>query len=79
MADPEQTRRLTAKERVLAYLQVHGRASNVTLNDICFRYGARIMELRVDHQIDRIGGSKKGEFIYVYKGRRDNREPRLPF
>jgi hypothetical protein len=40
----ELVRRQSNKDRVLARLQ-QGPASNVELNGICFRYGARIFEL----------------------------------
>lgn len=40
-------RRMSNRDRVLARLQ-SGPASNRELNDICFRYGARILELRRD-------------------------------
>ena len=52
-APAEAARRLSAKERVLLRLQA-GPALNTELNDICFRYGARILEIRAEgHRIDR--------------------------
>ena len=42
----EDTRRLTAKEKVLRLLESKGSATNVELNAICFRFGARLYELR---------------------------------
>ena len=41
----EQARRGSSRAAVLARLKA-GSATNVELNDICFRYGARIFELR---------------------------------
>jgi hypothetical protein len=44
--DPEErARRTSAKERVLARLRL-GPATNIQLNELCYRYGARILELR---------------------------------
>jgi hypothetical protein len=41
----EASRLATAKDRVLARLR-EGPATNVVLNGICYRYGARIFELK---------------------------------
>ena len=66
----ELARRGSAKERVLAALVAAGPvgATNDQLNDICFRYGARIKELRDEgHRIERehvMGGC----YRYVYQG-----------
>ena len=43
----EDRRRGSAKSRILFRLQ-QGPATNDELNDICFRYGARLLELRRD-------------------------------
>lgn len=42
----ERARRLNSRDQVLAYLQLHGSATGEDLNRICFRYGARLQELR---------------------------------
>ena len=59
----ESTRRETAKDRVLTRL-FEGPATNAELNTICFRYGARIKELRdrgYNILTERVG---KGAFSY---------------
>lgn len=42
----ETKRRESNALRILAFLQSHGSATNLELNAICFRYGARLFELR---------------------------------
>ena len=68
--DPELTRRDNAKARVLAAL-VEAGASGVTtdaLNEICFRYGARLLELRREgHRIDKAHVAD-GIYRYTYIG-----------
>lgn len=68
--DPELTRSDNAKARVLAALVEAGErgVTNDALNGICFRYGARIKELRDDgHCIDKahVAG---GVYRYTYGG-----------
>lgn len=60
--------KLSQTARILNLLKVNGRATNRELNRICYRYGARIFELRREgHDIvtNRIKG---GLFEFVYKG-----------
>jgi hypothetical protein len=59
----EKARRLSAKERVLARLRL-GPATNLELNDICFRYGARILELRQGGHVIETEPGDKGVFLY---------------
>ena len=64
----ETRRRKSAKHRVLAALQDQRSLTNEQLNDICYRYGARIFELRQEgHQIDRTFSSR-GRVVYEYRG-----------
>lgn len=62
-------RRRTSKQRVLEALTA-GPKTNVELNEICYRYGARIHELRrAGHQIEgptRTG--HRGVFTYELHG-----------
>lgn len=75
----EHGRRLTAKEKVLAFLQAHGEATNLELNKICFRYGARLFDLKKEgFSITKEPGKGRGVFRYVYHGRAVP-DPRLPF
>lgn len=64
----EHRRRQTNRDKVLECLQLHGSVSNLTLNDICFRYGARILELRALGYDIRTGPSKGGVVTYRYLG-----------
>jgi len=69
----ENQRRLSAKERVLALLQTFGRVDNVQLNEVCFRYGARIYELRKEgHVIERCSSKAGGVVLYLYRGHSAN-------
>jgi hypothetical protein len=78
MADPEQTRRLTAKERVLEMLQAQGEATNVELNAVALRYGARIFDLRKEGYDITTESKGNGLFRFVYRGRTAP-AARLPF
>jgi hypothetical protein len=64
----EITRRASSRDRVLAVLQAKRIVTNVELNDVCFRYGARLKELR-DQGYDIVTGEKKGGVVwYHFKG-----------
>lgn len=59
----EQTRRTSARDKVLARLEA-GPTTNLELNDLCFRYGARIHELR--RQGYDIRGEAVGDGVFIY-------------
>lgn len=60
----DNTRRLSAKQRILNRL-MESSATNFELNDICFRYGGRIHELRAaGHRITTTAGEEPGCYIY---------------
>lgn len=77
----ELARRGSAKERVLAALVAAGPAgvTSVALNDICYRYGARIHELRdAGHRISDAERVSPGVYRYTYLGRPDMPERFVP-
>lgn len=71
-------RRATARLKVLAALLEAGPrgCTNDELNAICFRYGARIHELRAEWAIARVGGVG-GRYRYILAGRREPRQEAL--
>lgn len=64
----ESLRRLTNREKVLQCLQDHRNVTNLQLNEICFRYGARILELRNQGYDIRTGPNRGGVVTYSYHG-----------
>ena len=65
--ESRQTTRGSQKERILALLREAGHhgGSNMRLNLVCFRYGARLHELRAEgHRIETIRISEQ-EFRFV--------------
>lgn len=57
--------------RVLRMLKTQGQATNTELNRICYRYSARIADLKAEgHEILTVH-EKGGLYRYVYKGHRD--------
>ncbi|MGB8590602.1 MAG: helix-turn-helix domain-containing protein, partial [Candidatus Acidiferrales bacterium] len=65
----ERDRRTSGRDRILEFLRARGAggATNVELNAICFRYGARIWELRRQGFViatERAGG---GTFRFTLK------------
>lgn len=66
----ELERRQSSKERILALLIEQGAVLNTQLNEIAYRYGGRIHELRREgHSIRReIVGC--GLYRYVYEGKK---------
>jgi len=64
----ETHRRQSNRDRVLAYLQEHHTVTNVDLNAICFRYGARILELRAEGYDIQTGEKRGGVVWYHYQG-----------
>ncbi len=64
------------REQILALLQERGcrGIANDELNQICFRYGARIYELRQQgHWIETVRFGE-GLFRFVYRGKREASE-----
>ena len=59
-------KRVTQKDRILAALGCGGWVSNIILNGICFRYGARIYELRKEgYDIEKVADkNRRGVFLY---------------
>lgn len=54
--------------KILKLFKVNGSATNHELNKICFRYSARLMELRKEGHIIVSSHIKDGLWNYVYKG-----------
>jgi hypothetical protein len=64
----ELARRENSESKVLAFFQAHRIATNVELNQICYRYGARIHALRAKGY-DIVTGEKRGGIVqYEYRG-----------
>jgi hypothetical protein len=66
----ELIRRRNSRDRVLKFLQDRGTCTNVELNAVCFRYGARILELRAAGHDIRTGAKSGGVVRYDYLGMR---------
>jgi len=63
--------KLTQTARILNLLKANGEATNAQLNKICFRYSARLKDLRDEgHDILSIK-EKDGLWRFVYKGQVD--------
>jgi hypothetical protein len=76
----EKVRRKNAKERILEQFQYAITLTNVQLNEICYRYGARIHELRKEGHLIKKVRVDKGLFAYRYEGiSQQNPNPQLPF
>lgn len=54
--------------QILELLKTNGRATNRQLNNICFRYGARLFELRREGHIIVTNQVKDSLYEFVYKG-----------
>lgn len=61
--------------KVLKMLKREKVVTNAQLNNICFRYSARIHELRNEGHIIVIDRIKDGLFRYTYKGHVDDNFP----
>lgn len=69
----EKTRLRAAARRILAYLEKHGFATNVTLSHPTIgglRFGGRLKELRDDGWLIETSHLKGGRFGYRFKGRK---------
>lgn len=63
---------LSQTARILRLLKAQKRATNRELNRICFRYGARIFELRREGHIIVSTQIKQGLWEFVYMGEGDS-------
>lgn len=64
--------KLSQTARILKLLKAQGEASNRELNKICFRYSARLKDLRGEgHDILSVK-EKGGLWRFIYKGHRDD-------
>ena len=73
----ESTRRSNSRDQVLALLQAKRIVTNLELNTVCFRYGARLKELR-DQGYDIVTGEKRGGVVvYHFKGLRQSGQQEL--
>lgn len=59
---------LSNTAKILKLLKANGSATNRELNTICFRYGARLHELRAEGHIILTERVKEGLYRFVYKG-----------
>lgn len=60
-----------SRQQVLDVLKTKGRVTNLTLNEVAFRYGARIHELRKEgHRIKSERLPIPGVWLYTYEGKR---------
>lgn len=65
----------TQAQKILEILQLKGTVTNAELNDrVCFRYGARIHELRRLGYVIRTTRIKQGLWTFTYEGRRAPRQ-----
>jgi hypothetical protein len=65
MDQKEKKRRTNNKTKVLLALQRPDGATNVQLNDICFRYGARLYDLRKEGW--KIKTENEGDGIFRFR------------
>lgn len=65
----------TQTSRILKLLQKQGYATNAQLNLICFRYGARLHELRKEGHVIVTQHIHDGLFRFVYRGERKQQKP----
>ena len=57
--------------RILDLLRANGEATNAELNGICYRYGARIKEMREAGHIIVTSRQNDTCYRYIYMGQRD--------
>lgn len=65
--------KLSQEARILKLLKTKGRATNVELNRICFRYGARIHDLRREGHDIVTNRLKAGLYVFIYRGYRGDK------
>lgn len=68
--DQEHGRRISARERILRLLRARGSAgaTNLELNSISFRYGARLWELRRRGFVIESRNDGGGRFVFLLRG-----------
>lgn len=64
--------------KILKLLKEHKVVTNAQLNKVCFRYSARIHELRKDGYIIVASRINEGLFRYTYKGHREDETREYP-
>lgn len=66
----EMQRRKSQYDRMLELFEREGSLTNLDLARICFRYSARVGELRKKYKIPPAEYVKPGVYLYVYKGQK---------
>lgn len=66
--------KLSQTARILQLLKAKGRVTNVELNRICFRYSARISDLRREGHIIVSNRVRQGVWEFTYRAERDGQE-----
>lgn len=64
----EQIAKKTQKQRILDLLKAQGSATNRELNSICYRYAARIHELRKEGHDIQQDIISRGLRVFIYRG-----------
>ncbi len=64
--------KLSQTARILNLLKAEGTVTNHDLNKVCFRYGARIHELRKEGHRIVTSHVKEGLYAFTYKGHVDD-------
>ena len=64
--------RMSKQARILRLLKNKGGATNAELNKICYRYSARIYDLRKEGHIIVPVHIKDGLWEFIYKGHKDD-------
>ena len=73
----ETLRRQNSRDLILLAFQAQSVRTNVELNAICFRFGARIEELRKRGYDIRTGEKRGGVVTYSYHGVKPLQQPEL--
>lgn len=75
----EKQSQASRREVILRLLKEAGPAgrTNLELNEVCFRYGARLWELRKHHRIDTLREGP-GIFRFVYRGLKQDQQELFP-
>jgi hypothetical protein len=63
---------LSQTAKILRLLKTNGEATNVQLNKICYRYSARISDLRQEGWVIVSVKEKNGLWRFIYRGHRDD-------
>lgn len=72
------TDRKSQRQRILELLQAAGPGgvTNLLLNEVCFRYGGRIHELRKDWEIETKQESEN-VFRFIFRGKKQAEQTKL--